>query len=497
MIKAIKYNHINIMARGLLFLLVTFCLINCSSSSEEDPITPDPDPDPNPPTEITNEVDFWLTTGDKQNLLKKQSDIIAFESKANNFQTIEVNNQESYQTIDGFGFTLTGGSAKAINSLPAGNKDALLKELFGFNENSISISYLRISIGASDLNDYPFTYNDISLGETDESLSKFSLEEDLDGVIAILQDIIAINPNIKILGTPWTAPIWMKDNKSFIGGSLLPEYYDVYAQYFVKYIQEMKNLGITIDAITIQNEPLHDGNNPSMYMTAEAQTEFIKNSLGPAFEAANLQTKIIAWDHNCDNPEYPISVLKDNLAYQYTDGSAFHLYSGDISALTKVHNAFPEKNVYFTEQYTSSDGSFSGDLNWHLKNVIIGSMRNWSKNALEWNLANDQNFQPHTDGGCTVCKGGLTINSSGNITRNVGYYIVSHASKFVPQGSIRVGSNISGSLINVAFKTPNGDTVLLVLNEGSVDEQFNVKQGEEWFTTYLKAGAVGTFIWDK
>ncbi|MCM5664023.1 glycoside hydrolase family 30 protein [Galbibacter mesophilus] len=475
-------------------LMILF-LFGCSSSDEES-IPPEPTPTPNPPAEVKNEVDFWLTTGDKKELLAKQNQVIAFQSKVNTFNTIEVNSQRLYQTIDGFGFTLTGGSAKAINSLSTSQKNELLNELFGFKENSISISYLRVSIGASDLNESPFTYNDIADGQTDESLNAFSLEKDINGVIALLQEIKAINPNINILGSPWSAPVWMKDNKSFIGGSLLPQYYSVYAQYFVRYIQEMKKLGIAIDAVTVQNEPLHDGNNPSMYMTATEQTDFIKNHLGPAFAAAGLQTKIIAWDHNCDRPEYPMAILNDEEAYKYTDGSAFHLYAGDISALIKVHNAFPNKNIYFTEQYTASNGSFDGDLKWHLKNVIIGSMRNWSKNALEWNLANDENFQPHTDGGCNVCKGGLTINPSGNITRNVGYYIVAHASKFVPEGSQRVESNISGPLVNVAFKIPNGKTVLIVLNEGNTDTQFNVKQGSKWFTTSLQAGAVGTFLWD-
>ena len=179
------------------------------------------------------------------------------------------------------------------------------------------------------------------------------------------------------------------------------------------------------------------------------------------------------------------------------DGSAFHLYNGDISALSTVHNAFPEKNLYFTEQYTSSSGSFEGDLKWHLKNVIIGSMRNWSKNALEWNLANNENFGPHTDGGCTVCKGGLTISSSGNITRNVGYYIVAHASKFVPSGSVRVGSNIQGDLQNVAFRTPDGQMVLIVENDGGAITSFNIKYKNQWVTATLDSGAVATYIWEQ
>jgi glucosylceramidase len=314
-------------------------------------------------------------------------------------------------------------------------------------------------------------------------------------LIPMLKEIVAINPNIKIMAAPWSAPKWMKDNTSFIGGSLKPEYYAVYAKYFVKYIQTMKTEGITIDAITPQNEPLHPGNNPSMLMSALQQTDFIKNHLGPAFKAANLATKIVTYDHNCNLPEYPIAVLNDPEANYFVDGSAFHLYEGNISSLSTVHNAFPNKNIYFTEQYTSSTGSFDGDLKWHVKNVIIGSMRNWSKTALEWNLANNASFGPNTPSGCTTCKGALTVNNSTSFKRNVGYYIIAHASKVVPAGSIRISSNLSGNLNNVAFKTPNGKKVLIVENDGNTAEIFNIKYKEKWITTSLEAGSVGTYIW--
>lgn len=474
-------------------------MIHCSSSTNNgsDDIAPIPDVDPpsiDPPV-TTGEMETWLTLSDQTVLLEKQNNDLSFGTTPNNFPTIEVNGSLTYQTIDGFGFTLTGGSAKVINQLNTSKKNALLQELFGNSENGIGMSYLRISIGASDLNEAPFTYNDMPDGETDESLDQFSLEPDMDGVVSLLKEILEINPNIKIMGSPWSAPVWMKDNGSFVGGSLQPQYYGVYAQYFVKYIQAMQAEGIALDAITIQNEPMHDGNNPSMVMTAGEQADFIKNHLGPAFDSAHIATKIIAWDHNCDNPQYPITVLSDPDAYPYVDGSAFHLYNGDIGALSTVHNAFPEKNLYFTEQYTSSDGSFAGDLKWHLKNVIIGSMRNWSKNVLEWNLANNENFGPHTDGGCTVCKGGLTINSEGSITRNVGYYIVAHASKFVPSGSVRIGSNLEGNLQNVAFGTPEGNMVLIVENDGDAIETFNIKHTDKWVTTTLDSGAVATYIW--
>jgi glucosylceramidase len=285
----------------------------------------------------------------------------------------------------------------------------------------------------------------------------------------------------------------MKDNNASVGGSLLPAYYGAYADYFVKYIQAMKARGITIDAITIQNEPQHGGNNPSMVMSAAQQATFIKNNLGPAFQAAGITTKIIVWDHNCDRPDYPIEVLNDAAAKQYIDGSAFHLYGGDISALTTVHNAHPNRSLYFTEQYTSSTGDFAGDLKWHVKNVIIGSMRNWSRNALEWNLANNPAYGPHTSGGCTVCKGAVTI--GGTVTRNVAYYIIAHASKFVRPGSIRVETAIVGNLQNVAFVTPSGAKVLIVVNDGNSVQAFNIKFKDKWVTATLDAGAVGTYVW--
>jgi len=451
-------------------------------------------PQPPPPPPAVNEVDFWLTKGDQSALLQKQTAVLSFGTTTNSLPDITVDTTQRFQTVDGFGYTLTSGSATLINSLGAG-KAALLQELFGSSANSIGISYLRISIGASDLSASVYTYNDMPAGQMDLTLANFSLDPDRagTGLIPLLKEIIAINPNIKILATPWTPPVWMKDNGSSIGGSLRPEYYDVYAQYFVKYIQQMKAEGIIIDAITPQNEPLHPGNNPSLSMTAEQQRDFIKNSLGPAFQAANISTRIITYDHNCDKPEYPLTILNDPAAKAFVDGSAFHLYAGNIEALSAVHNAHPDKHVYFTEQWTSSTGSFDGDLKWHLRHVIIGSMRNWSRNALEWNLANDPTFSLHTPGGCTQCKGALTI--GGSVSRNVAYYIIAHASKFVPAGSTRVASNSSGTLINVAFETPGKKKVLIVLNDGGASASFNIKFKNKWTTTTLPAGSVGTYVW--
>jgi glucosylceramidase len=477
-------NSIRIMKASFLFTLLAIQL-NCSSSN--DTITP------TPPPVVTNEVDYWLSKGDQSVLLQKQTTAMLFKTEANSYQNIEVDETQTFQTIDGFGYTLTGGSAEVINGLGTIKKQELLQELFGTSVNSISISYLRISIGASDLNAAPFSYNDLPSGQSDVSQLLFSLAPDMNHLIPLLKEIVLINPNIKIVAVPWSAPAWMKNLYTTTGSSLIPVYYSSYAQYFVKYIQEMQAQGITIDAVCPQNEPLNAGNNPSMVMTAAQQISFVKK-LGTAFQTAGITTKIIIFDHNCDTPEYPLTVLGDATANPFIDGSAFHLYGGNISALTTVHNAFPSKNIYFTEQWTSSVGDFGGDLKWHVKNVIIGSMRNWSKNALEWNLANNGSFGPHTSGGCSQCKGALTI-SNGEIVRNVSYYIVAHASKFVPTGSVRIASTISGNLNTVAYKTPTGKKVLLVENDGNATELFNIKYNGKWVTSSIEAGAVGTYIW--
>lgn len=472
------------------FLLLATTAIGCgkkdSGSGNPPVVTP---PVPPSPTDVV----LYLTRADQTTLFQKQDLSLVFAAGTPSYSVIDVDTAQTFQSIDGFGYTLTGGSATLINGLSATQKDDLLKNLFLWDGTHIGVSYLRISIGASDLSSSAFTYDDMPAGQTDPTLSQFSINAERTDLLPVLKKIIALNPSIKILGSPWSAPTWMKTANSFIGGSLQPQHYGVYAQYLVKYIQAMKAEGIAIDAITPQNEPLNPGNNPSMMMQATEQADFIKNFLGPAFAAAGITTKIIVWDHNCDRPSYPIAILNDAAAKPFVDGSAFHLYSGSISALTDVHNAHPDKAVYFTEQWVGGPSNFGGDLSWHIENVIIGATRNWSRNALEWNLASDPGYNPHTPGGCSTCLGALTI--SGTPTRNVAYYIIAHAAKFVRPGSVRIGSNLIGNLPNVAFKNPQGQKVLIVLNKATTATSFHIRFNGKMVTTQLDAGAVGTYVW--
>jgi glucosylceramidase len=286
----------------------------------------------------------------------------------------------------------------------------------------------------------------------------------------------------------------MKTNQSFVGGKLRPDCYAVYGAYLIKYLKAMRDRGITVHAITPQNEPLNLKNEPSMIMEAGEQAEFIKNHLGPALSAAGLDyVELFCWDHNCDVKEYPLAVFADAEARRYLTGSAWHLYGGDISALSEVHQLYPEMKLYFTEQWVGSDGQFEGDLMWHMKNVLIGSIRNWSRIVLEWNLASDPFCRPHTPSGEARCVGALTIGE--NIARNVAYYVIAHAAKFVRPGSVRIYSDEQTSLPNVAFLTPEGDIVLIALNDSAESLSFTIQfQGKNAVAT-LPTNAVATYVW--
>jgi len=472
--------------RNILF--IAFIFVSCANSSAKVVAT-------NPVVEKKDTVFAFTTSADQNNLLTKSYLSLATSTIASGANNIALEPSIMYQTIDGFGYALTGGSAQLINQLSAAKKNELLQNLFNpQNAEGIAVSYLRISIGASDLDSGVFSYNDLPVGQEDLSLAKFSLGHDTLNLIPVLKQIIAIQPAIKIMASPWSPPTWMKSNKNSMGGILLAQYYNVYAQYLAKYITLMKSYGITIDAITLQNEPENDKNNPSLLMNATEQANFIKNNVGPVFQQQNIKTKIVLFDHNCDHPEYPISILNDAQAASYVDGSAFHLYLGAVSALSTVKAAHPSKNLYFTEQWTGSQGSFSGDFIWHVKNVIIGTMNNWSKTAIEWNLANDPSYQPHTVGGCTQCKGALTINGD-TYSKNVSYYIIAQASKFIPAGSIRINSSDIANVDNVAFVTPQGKKVLLVLNSSNTAQTFTVSCAGKTFSTTLAGQAATTYTW--
>ena len=464
----------NLSIRAIVCLLPLFALLSAHAQSE---------------------ASFWLTNPDRSALFQLQTPPIPFTKTPATNQIIDVDPTKTYQTIDGFGFALTGGSAQLIEHMNPSARTSLLHDLFATDGTSIGVSYLRLTIGASDMNDHVFSYDDLSEGQTDAAVARFSIEPDRADVIPVMKEILAINPHIQVLASPWSAPLWMKTSGVARGGVLKPEYFSAYATYLVKYIQAMKAEGITIDTITIQNEPLNEKNTPSMLMLESEQDIFIKDNLGPAFKKAGITTKIVLYDHNLDHPLYPLSILRDPAANRYIDGTGFHLYGGAVDAMTQVHDAFPRKNLYFTEQSVTARSDDAINLSKPVASIIIGATRNWSRNVLLWNLGADPNNGPHTnDGGCTGCRGAVTIDGD-RVTRLLAYYTLAHASKFVRPGSIRIESNTLESLPSVAFKSPDGKKVLIVANTGSAAEKFDVRSGTNFFTTSLNAGSVGTYIW--
>lgn len=460
-------------------------------------------------------VEVWLTTGDQSHKLEQQPDVSFSSGGRSNSLKIPVDESRQYQSMDGFGAALTDSAAWLIsNMLSVTQTDQLMHTLFS-PEAGIGINYLRLPMGASDFitGGLPYTYDDIPCSVTDTQLVSFTIAHDQAYIIPILRQAITVNPQLKVMGSPWSAPAWMKSPCTLYGGSLLAANQQTYADYFVKFIQAYATAGITINAVTIQNEPhFTSAIRPSLWMEPGQQADFIKY-LGPALVMNNLTTKLLIWDHNWDEPSYPITVLSDPAASPYIAGSAWHCYStgGSVAALAAVHAAYPDKDIYFTEctghyEYQNGQGPddhFAGDLVWEFQNLIIGATRNWAKTVLLWNLALDPNGGPMLPGSCgapnTRCRGLVTIDPAqvDGFKPHVEYYAIGHASKFVAPGAHRIESGTyTGTLESVAFLNPDGSKVLIILNPlASTVQSFDVLWGGQHFSYTLPAQSVVTFKW--
>jgi glucosylceramidase len=446
-----------------------------------------------------HKVEVWLTSADRTSLLAEQPEKLVFSKKPAAAVTIAVDDEHPMQSVDGYGFALTGGSAQLLMQMDAVHRAALLREMFGTDAKAVGVSYLRVSIGSSDMNAKVFTYDDIPDGETDPQLAHFDLGPDHADVIPVLKEILKINPKIAILGSPWSAPSWMKTNGKPKGGNLKPEDYSVYADYLVRYVQAMGREGIHIDTLTVQNEPLNPKNTPSMVMESKEEGDFIATALGPALAKAGLATRIILYDHNCDRPDYPMDILARPEAARYVAGSGFHLYEGPVSAMSQVHDAYPQKNLYFTEQMIiQPDTQHPLRIAEAVNRTVIGPARNWSRTTLLWNLAADPKFGPHTDnGGCPVCQGAVTLDGN-EVTRNLAYYTLAQVSKFVGPGAVRVASDTSNPqspLGNVAFEKQKHGKVLIVANTGKEPQTFSVSYKGASFEAKLAGGDAATYVW--
>lgn len=487
----------------IIALLLTF--VGCTSCEGGN------GPDNNKPDEKeTKDVSTYVTTGDKTMLFSAVSKSFGTGINMNIEKTLTLKPEQIFQTIDGFGAAITGSSCYNLLKMSKEDRVKLLEESFS-PDKGMGYSYIRVSIGCSDFSLDEYTCCD------EPGIENFAMHPyDVRDIYPILREILAINPKIKIMGSPWTPPRWMKVNNltdlqpynSWTSGQLNPKYYQDYATYFVKWIQAMEKEGFPIESITIQNEPLNRGNSVSLYMTWQEQRDFIKTALGPKFAEANLKTKIIVFDHNfnydniSDQQDYPLKIYEDPEAAKYIDGAAYHAYGGSSSEFTKIHNARPDKNLYFTEMSigTWNYHSFEGDLMWTMKEIGIGALNRHCKAVIVWNYMLDDNRGPNRPGGCTTCYGAVDINSSDykTLDRKSHYYFIGHMSKVLLPGSLRIGtSGLPSGVYATAALNPDGTYGIVLQNENATSFQMTIEDENHHFDITLPGKSLTSCTWKR
>ena len=442
-------------------------------------------------------AEVWVTTGDQSRLLEREPDLPIHVGAPSAALVVDVDETAAYQTMVGFGAALTDASALLLDRLPAAPRDTILRDLFG-PEPGIGLSFVRVPMGASDFSVRHYTYDDVPAGERDTALAHFGIDVDRTDRLPLLRRALALNPGLKIVASPWSAPAWMKSTGSLIQGTLRRDAFDAFSDYFVRFVQAYAAEGVPLFAVTVQNEPAFEpADYPGMRLDAATRAELVGHHLGPRFARAGITTTILDWDHNWDHPEEPLAVLADSTARRYVSGVAWHCYGGDVSAQDVVRATHPDKDVYFTE---CSGGAwapkFSDNLLWTVRTLIVGTVRTGARGVALWNLALDERGGPHL-GGCGNCRGVLTIDSrSGAVTRNEEYYALAHASRFVRPGARRIASSggVAG-LETVAFRNVDASKVLIVANPASTPSTFVVRDGVRWIESTIPGAAVATLRW--
>jgi len=444
------------------------------------------------------EIKIFQSSEEKHESLAEKT-ALAFRGERVPALTVFVDDSTKYQEIDGFGASLTQSSAWLLKrKLTDAQRREALNMLFD-RQKGIGLSMLRQPMGASDFALQEYNYDDVPEGETDPELKKFSIEPDRADILPVLKEILAVNPKIKVIGSPWSAPGWMKTSGSMTQGALLPSAYDAYAKYFVKYVQAYEAEGVPIFAVTMQNEPMHVPHDyPGLGMMAREQTAFLRDHLGPTFQKAGLRTKILVFDHNWDLIDYPIGVLSDGNAARFASGIATHCYGGSATAQDELHQRFPGKEIWMTE---CSGGDWQkGKVLQQQVQLVINATRHWAKSVILWNLALNQNHEPYL-GGCTTCRGEIVVDESSSpaqVKTTADYTALGHASKFVQPGAKRIESNTfgAGSIEDVAFQNPDGSIALIVVNSGEGTATFNIAWHGQFAQYKLGGGQAATFVWN-
>jgi glucosylceramidase len=441
------------------------------------------------------------STHDQSQLLNAQAATLFTDTTAGT-NNIIVDEAQTYQSVEGFGAAFTDSAAYLLEQIePSSSQAATLSDLFTRTGNGIGLSFMRVPIGATDLARSVYSFDDNN-NVADPTLANFSIAHDQAYILPLITQAKALNPQMKLLASPWSPPGWMKSTGSMNSGTLLSTDYDTFANYLVKYLQAYKAAGVTYDYLTIQNEPLNQTTAyPSMYMDAPTQLTVMRDHVLPAMTSANLTTRLFVYDHNWDTPAYPETVLTDPtiLASPLVAGTAWHGYGGAPGAQQIVQNQFPTMGAWETEH---SGGTFQSDQFTSDFLEITQVMRNASKSYVKWSLALDQTLGPNLTelntglGGCATCTPIVTVNSAtGAVTKDIEFYTLGHYSKYVLQGAKRIYSSNNPSIVTVAFINPDSSKALIAFNNSSASQTFNIQWGTQSFPYTLPAFAAATFTW--
>lgn len=503
------------------FLAATMALTSCGDKNNEPSgpnsgtETPGNGGNENTGSDVNTKSVWMMVSTPTKSFDLTQSTIKATAGSSMATRTMKMNPADQFQEIDGFGSAITGAAAENLLKMSQSDRTKFLEQTFSV-ANGYGFSYIRVPIGCSDFSRAEYTLCD------KEGLDNFALtREETEYIIPVIKEILAINPNLKVIASPWTAPRWMKVNNltdlqpynSWTSGQLNPKYYGDYGQYFVMFIKAFEGYGIPIYAVTPQNEPLNRGNSASMYMSWQEQRDFIKTGLGPALDEAGLATKIYAFDHNynydnmSDQMQYPLKIYDDPEASKYVAGAAYHNYGGDRSELLNIHKAAPTKELVFTE---STDGEWNDGgqdkanenverrLLSTMEDIALGTTNNWCRGFILWNLVLDEAHGPFSpaNGSCKTGYGTVDLLNNGTIRKNAYYYIIAHMSSVARTGAVRIGTTGNQSnVVSSAFLNADGTYGLVLLNKNNSTVDFTVADGEWKFPVSLPANSVVSLRW--
>ncbi|WP_395077314.1 glycoside hydrolase family 30 beta sandwich domain-containing protein [Flavobacterium sp.] len=437
-------------------------------------------------------VQVYETSANGNSLKKMET----FSEKESNI-IISLNPEETFQTITGFGGAFTESSAYLLNKLSAKNRKKILEVYF--SEKGANYSLTRTHINSCDFSLKQYAY---AMVDGDKNLENFSIDEDKKNhlIPTILEAKSISKDGFNIIASPWTSPPWMKDNKKWVGGKLLPEYYDTWALYFSKYIKAYKKEGINIWGVTVENEPHGNGNNwESMLFTPQEMTRFVQNNLGPKLEKDGWKDiKILGYDQNrAGIKEWVDEMYKDEKSSKYYAGTAIHWYESTYEVfpedLQYAHKKAPNKYLIQTEACVDSEIPHWNDDSWYWKkeatdwgwdwasekdkylhpkyapvnryaNDIIGCLNNWVDGWVDWNMVLDRQGGPNWFKNWCVAPVIVDVEKD-EVYFTPLYYTMAHFSKFMRPGAVKIGCTINHKdIISTAVKNPDGSIAVAIFN---------------------------------